>query len=176
MSGGGAAVLAQQAAQPGHHHHRLADRVRAHIFLCLLAYYVRWHLERRWASLLYRDEQPPILTDPVAAAERSASALEKARSGRRPDGDPVYSFRNLLGELATLTKNTVRLPDSGVTFEKLAQPHPSAKRGASTPRSLSLAVDRTRTTRPNLRKPAVSQELRIRRRSEFPHPTPQAGS
>ena len=56
-------------------HHRLADRVRAHIFLCLLAYYVRWHLERRWASLLYRDEQPPILVDPVAPAQRSAAAL-----------------------------------------------------------------------------------------------------
>ncbi len=105
-------------------HHRLADRVRAHIFICMLAYYVRWHLERKWASLLYRDEQPTALEDPVAPAERSASALEKARTGRGADGSPVYSFRSLLGELATLTKNTVRLPGSEVTFEKLSLPTP----------------------------------------------------
>jgi len=105
-------------------HHRLADRVRAHIFLCLLAYYVRWHLERSWASLLYRDEQPPVLEDPVAPAERSASAREKARSGHRADGSPVYSFRGLLSELATLTKNTVRLRGSDVTFDKLSLPTP----------------------------------------------------
>jgi DDE family transposase len=105
-------------------YHRLADRVRAHIFLCLLAYYVRWHLERSWASLLYRDEQPPVLEDPVAPAERSASAREKARSGHRADGSPVYSFRGLLSELATLTKNTVRLPGSEVTFDKLSLPTP----------------------------------------------------
>jgi hypothetical protein len=105
-------------------HHRLADRVRAHIFLCMLANYVRWHLERKWAPLLFRDEQPPALEDPVAPAQRSVSALEKARSGRRPDGNPVFSFRSLLNELATLTKNTVRLPGSEVTFEKLALPTP----------------------------------------------------
>ena len=105
-------------------HHRLADRVRAHIFICLLAYYVRWHLERSWASLLYRDEQPPVLEDPVAPAERSASAREKARSGHRADGSPVYSFRGLLSELATLTKNTVRLRGSDVTFDKLSLPTP----------------------------------------------------
>lgn len=105
-------------------HHRLADRVRAHIFLCLLAYYVRWHLERRWASLLYRDEHPPLLEDPVAPARRSASALEKVHTGRRADGSPVYSFRALLNELATLTKNTVRLPGSEVTFDKLSLPTP----------------------------------------------------
>ena len=105
-------------------HHRLADRVRAHIFICLLAYYVRWHLERSWASLLYRDEQPPVLEDPVAPAERSASAREKARSGHRADGSPVYSFRGLLSELASLTKNTVRLRGSDVTFDKLSLPTP----------------------------------------------------
>ena len=105
-------------------HHRLADRVRAHIFICMLAYYVRWHLERKWASLLYRDEQPPLQEDPVAPAQRSTSALEKARTGRRSDGTPVYSFRGLLVELATLTKNRVRLPGSQLTFEKLALPTP----------------------------------------------------
>jgi transposase len=105
-------------------HHRLADRVRAHVFICMLAYYVRWHLERKWASLLYRDEQPLVLADPVAPAQRSSDALEKARRGHHPDGTPLHSFRSLLVELATLTKNTVRLPTSEVTFVKLSLPTP----------------------------------------------------
>ena len=105
-------------------YHRLADRVRAHILLCMLAYYVRWHLERKWAPLLFRDERPPLHEDPVAPARRSESALEKTRTGRRPDGSLVYSFRGLLSELATLTKNTVRLPGSEVAFDKLALPTP----------------------------------------------------
>jgi transposase len=105
-------------------HHRLADRVRAHIFLCMLAYYVRWHLERKWASLLFRDEQPPLVEDPVAPAQRSATALAKTRHRRRLDGTLAFSFRSLLAELATLTKNTIRLAGSEVTFEKLALPTP----------------------------------------------------
>ena len=103
-------------------HHRLADRVRAHIFLCMLAYYVRWHLERAWAPLLFKDEDKPAAEDVVAPAKRSASALAKAHSQKRPDGTPVYNFRGLLNELATLTKNTVRLPNSLATFDKLANP------------------------------------------------------
>lgn len=103
-------------------HHRLADRVRAHVFICMLAYYLRWHLERKWAPLLYRDEQPPIPQDPVAPAERSAQALAKARNGRNPDGGPLHSFRSLLAELATLTKNTIRIPGGGATFDKLSLP------------------------------------------------------
>ncbi len=103
-------------------HHRLADRVRAHIFLCMLAYYVRWHLERAWAQLLFRDEEPPVAADVVAPAKRSARALAKAHSQRRSDGSPVYGFRGLLKELATLTKNTVRMPGINATFDKLALP------------------------------------------------------
>lgn len=104
--------------------HRLADRVRAHVFICVLAYYVRWHLERAWAPLLFRDEEPPLADDPVAPARRSPGALAKARTGRRADGQPVYGFRDLLDELATLTKNTVRMPGSEATFTKLALPTP----------------------------------------------------
>ena len=103
-------------------HHRLADRVRAHVFICMLAYYVRWHLEQQWAPLLYRDEQSPILEDPVAPAERSAAALAKAHSGRNADGGTLHSFRSLLAELGTLTKNTIRLPGSEATFDKLSLP------------------------------------------------------
>ena len=103
-------------------HHRLADRVRAHIFICMLAYYVRWHLERAWAPLLFRDEDKPLSDHVVAPARRSSSALAKARTHKLADATPAHSFRSLLAELATLTKNTVRLPNSPATFEKLANP------------------------------------------------------
>ncbi len=105
-------------------HHRLADRVRAHIFLCMLAYYVRWHLERAWAPLLFKDEDKPVADDVVAPARRSASALAKARTQRLADDTPVHSFDSLLGQLATLTRNTVRIPNSSATFEKLTNPTP----------------------------------------------------
>jgi len=88
-------------------HHHTEDRVRAHIFLCLLAYYVQWHLERAWAPLLFRDEERPELDDPVAPAVRSDAALAKAHTQRLPDGTPVHSFGTLLSELATLTRNRV---------------------------------------------------------------------
>ena len=103
-------------------HHRLADRVRAHIFICMLAYYVRWHLERAWAPLLFKDEAKPVAEDVVAPAQRSEAALAKARTQRLADDTPVHSFRSLLGNLATLTKNTVRVPGQPATFDKLALP------------------------------------------------------
>jgi transposase len=109
-------------------HHRLADRVRAHIFICMLAYYVRWHLEREWASLLFKDEARLVAADVVAPARRSASALAKASSQHLADGTPVHSFRSLLDHLATLTKNTVRVPHSSATFDKLANPTPLQQR------------------------------------------------
>ncbi len=109
-------------------HHRLADRVRAHIFLCMLAYYVRWHLERAWAPLLFKDEDKPLADDVVAPARRSAAAIAKARTQRLADGTQVHSFRSLLAELATLTKNTVRVPGSPATFDKLSNPTPLQSR------------------------------------------------
>jgi Transposase DDE domain len=96
-------------------HHWTEGRVRAHVFLCLLAYYLRWHLERAWAPLLFRDEEPPVTDDPVAPARRSEVALAKASRHALPDGTPAHSFRTLLAELATLTRNTVVLP--GTTDE-----------------------------------------------------------
>jgi transposase len=105
-------------------YHRLEDRVRAHVFLCMLAYYVRWHLERAWAPLLFRDEDKPWPEDPVAPARRSPAAEEKARTQRRPDGGPVHSFSTLLSELATLTKNRLRLRTSEASFEKISEPTP----------------------------------------------------
>jgi hypothetical protein len=105
-------------------HHWTPERVRAHVLLCMLAYYVQWHLERAWAPLLFRDEERPEAADPVAPAERSPTALAKARTGRLPDGTPVHSYRTLLDELATLTRD--RLAPAGspdeAAFELVAVP------------------------------------------------------
>ena len=109
-------------------HHRLADRVRAHILICMLAYYVRWHLERAWSPLLFKDEEKPVSADVVAPAQRSTSALAKASTQRLADGTPVHSFRSLLADLSTLTKNTVRVPNSSATFDKLTNPTPLQER------------------------------------------------
>jgi hypothetical protein len=103
-------------------HHHLENRVRAHIFLCMLAYYVRWHLERAWAPLLYRDEDKPVAADPVLPAQRSNGAMRKVRTQRLPDGSPAHSFRSLLEHLATLTKNRIRVQGDKATFDKLAAP------------------------------------------------------
>ncbi len=114
-------------------HHHTGDRVRAHIFLCLLAYYVQWHLERAWAPLLFRDEERPELPDAVAPAVRSDAALAKAHTQRLPDGTPVHSFGTLLSELATLTRNRVvpvGAPDEAA-FEITAIPTPLQARALS---------------------------------------------
>ncbi len=103
-------------------HHRLEDRVRAHVFLCMLAYYLTWHLREAWAPLLFKDEQPTSAADPVAKSTRSPSALRKAQSKRTDAGEQVHSYKSLLAELATLTRNTIRLPPTTATFAKLAEP------------------------------------------------------
>ncbi|MDP9347414.1 MAG: IS1634 family transposase [Actinomycetota bacterium] len=103
-------------------HHRLEDRVRAHVFLCMLAYYLTWHLREAWAPLLFKDEQPTSPADPVAKATRSPSALRKAHSKRTDTGEQVHSYKSLLAELATLTRNTIRLPQTTATFDKLSEP------------------------------------------------------
>jgi hypothetical protein len=107
-------------------HHPTEGRVRAHVFLCMLAYYVAWHLERAWAPLLFRDEERPEGDDPVAPAQRSDAALAKARTHELPDGTPVHSLRTLLAEMATLTRNLVvpaGAPDEAA-FEITATPTP----------------------------------------------------
>jgi hypothetical protein len=97
-------------------HHRLAGRVRAHVFLCMLAYYVQWHMRRKLASLLFEDHDRPAAaaarTSPVASAQVSAAARAKARARKTEDGKPVHSFRTLVADLATLTRNTVRFGDN----------------------------------------------------------------
>ena len=112
-------------------HHRLEQRVRAHIFICMLAYYVEWHLREAWRSLLFADEdrQAKATRDPVAPAQRSQSALEKVHTHALPDGTPAHSFRTLLAELATLVRNTCRAPlEQGPIFDVLTTPTPLQRR------------------------------------------------
>jgi transposase len=93
-------------------HHRLADRVRAHILLCMLAYYVEWHMRQAWAPLMFTDTdtQAKATRDPVAPAKRSDAALAKVASHTLDDGTPVHSFSTLLAELSTIVRNTCRTP------------------------------------------------------------------
>jgi hypothetical protein len=112
-------------------HHRLADRVRAHVLLCLLAYYVEWHMRRALAPLLFEDEQRGQLPSPspVAPAQRSASALAKARTKRTPDDLPVQSFRDLLKDLATIVKNRIQPTLKSLpAFDVVTRPTPLQKR------------------------------------------------
>lgn len=103
-------------------HHHLEDRVRTHVFICMLAYYLTWHLKAAWKPLLFTDEHRPQAADPVAKAARSADADTKARTKRTTDGRPAHSYPTLLAELATQTRNRTRLTGRTDTFEKLTQP------------------------------------------------------
>jgi transposase len=105
-------------------HHRLADRVRAHILLCMLAFYVEWHMREAWRELMFADtdQAAKATRDPVAPASRSASASAKAASKLLDDEQPVHSFATLMAEMATVVRNTCRTPGAGAdapTFELL---------------------------------------------------------
>ena len=109
-------------------HHRTADRVRAHIFLCMLAYYVEWHMREAWRELMFADtdQAAKAVRDPVAPARRSKAALAKAARHTLDDGTPVHSFSTLMAELATIVRNTCRTPKAGPdapTFEVLTTPN-----------------------------------------------------
>jgi hypothetical protein len=92
-------------------HHWLADRVRAHVFLCMLAYYLEWHMRRKLAPLLFddtdKDAAEASRKSVVASARRSPEAIRKQNTGVTRDGLPVHSFRTLLADLATLARNTI---------------------------------------------------------------------
>jgi transposase len=92
-------------------HHWLADRVRAHVFLCMLAYYLEWHMRQKLAPLLFDDTDKQAAEAAresiVAKAQRSPTAVRKQTTGVTPDGTPVHSFRTLLADLATLARNTI---------------------------------------------------------------------
>jgi transposase len=109
-------------------HHRLTERVEAHVFVCMLAYYVLWHMRQALAPLLFQDEDPEEdqRSSVVAPALRSENAQKKVQTKRTRDGFPVHSMDTLLKDLATLSKNCVRL--GGVTFDQVATPTPLQKR------------------------------------------------
>jgi transposase len=106
--------------------HRTEDHVRAHVFLCTLAYYIEWHLRRAWAELLFEDEELPstrTLRDPVAPAKPSASVKRKKSDRQTSQGLPVHNFETLLAHLATQTRNTCRLHNqpSGEPFDQVTE-------------------------------------------------------
>lgn len=105
-------------------HHHLEDRVRAHIFLCTLAYYVAFELHQRLTALLFTDETPTANTDPVAAATRSPSAHAKAGSHRTSHGNAAHTLPDLLADLGTLCRNTLRIGESEHTLTRLTTPTP----------------------------------------------------
>ena len=91
-------------------HHRTADRVRAHLFLCMLSYYVEWHMREAWRELMFADtdSQAKTTRDPVAPAKRSKAALAKIARRTLDDGTPIHSFSTLMAELSTIVRNTCR--------------------------------------------------------------------
>jgi transposase len=114
-------------------HHRLEDRVRAHIFLCMLAYYVQWHLFEAWRPLLLADEDQRAKgsRDPVAPAERSPEALRKIAAHRLEDGSEAHSFRTLLTELSTIVRNHCRrrgAPETEPVITMTTLPNPTQRR------------------------------------------------
>jgi transposase len=109
--------------------HRTEERVPAHIFLCMLAYYVEWHLRRVWAPLLFEDEELPAerkRRDPILPATSSQSAQAKKHSKQTSEGLPVHSFATLLGELASRARVTYSLKadSSSPTFHQVPPPSP----------------------------------------------------
>ena len=105
--------------------HRLEDRVRAHVLICMLACYLAWHLRKAWAPLTYADEHPPQRSNPVAPARRSRPADAKAARKITASGEPARSFRDLLGHLATLTRQTIMI--GGHQIEKITTATPAQR-------------------------------------------------
>lgn len=117
-------------------HHHLEGRVRAHIFLCMLAYYVEWHMRQAWIPLMFTDEDQAakLVRDPVAPAKRSEAAMKKVLSLTLDDGSPVHSFHTLMATLQTIVRNTCRTPGSAPgsapdapTFEITTTPNHTQK-------------------------------------------------
>jgi hypothetical protein len=114
-------------------HHWLAKRVCAHIFLCMLAYYVEWHMRQAWCTLLFADEdqQAKQQRDPVAPAKRSVAAERKALTHKLSDGTAAHSFRTLFEELSSIVRNTCRAPNAdqnAPSFTLTTRPNPTQQR------------------------------------------------
>src|SRR3990170_4859102 len=114
-------------------HHREADRVRAHVFLCMLAYYVEWHMRRALAPMLFDDDDKAtgeaLRRSVVAPAQRSPRAKAKALTKRTEEGEPVHSFQSLLRHLRTIVKDRMRVKsDAAIEFDKITTPTPLQQR------------------------------------------------
>jgi transposase len=114
-------------------HHHLAERVRAHVLLCMLAYYVEWHMREKLAPMLFDDDDKPEAQQRrrsvVAPAQRSRKAGSKASTKRTASGEPVHSFQTLLTDLATVAKNRIRTTTAGeATFDVITTPTPLQQR------------------------------------------------
>jgi len=107
-------------------YHYLENRVRAHVFLCMLATYLTWHLRQALAPLTFTDNQKPAREDPVTPARRSAAATAKDTAKITPERLPVRGYHELVAHLATLTRNTVSF--AGKRLEKLSVPTPEQRR------------------------------------------------
>lgn len=124
-------------------HHRLEDRVRAHIFLCMLAYYVEWHIREAWRELMFADTDQHAKTrrDPVAPAQRSKAALRKVTSHALPDRSPAHSFSTLMAEMATIVRNTCKgekdAPDAP-TFDLLTTPNTKQRQAIELLRKITV--------------------------------------
>ena len=124
--------------------HRREDRVKAHIFLCMLAHYVVWHMIESWRELLFCDEdqQAKKTRDPIAPAKRSNAALDKVHSKVLDDGTPVHSFQTLLKDLSTIVSNTCRRPGASTadepTFDIVTNPSPTQQRAYDLLRSIQV--------------------------------------
>lgn len=123
--------------------HHLENRVKAHIFLCMLAYYVLWHMTEAWRPLLFADEdqESKCSRDPVAPAERSEGALQKVQSKQLDDHSAVHSFRTLLDDLARIVTNLCRCPGLGPeapTFTKTTTPNPQQQRALNLLQSITV--------------------------------------
>ena len=107
--------------------------MRAHIFLCMLAYYVEWHMREAWRELMFADtdQKAKATRDPVAPATRSKHAQAKAARHTLDDGTPAHDFASLLAELATIVRNTCRTPHAATgarTFEVITTANPKQRR------------------------------------------------
>jgi len=114
-------------------HHRLANRVRSHVFICMLAYYVEWHMRKCLAPVLFDDDDKftgdALRSSIVAPAKRSTRAQRKASTKKTDDNIPVHSFQSILKDLATIVKNRIKpkLPGND-TFDRITQPTPLQKK------------------------------------------------
>ncbi len=106
--------------------HYLTDRVKAHLFVCMLAAYLTWHLRETLAPLTFTDQDIPAPADPVVPAERSAHAAAKDAAKQTSDGLTIYRYRDLIEHLGTLTRQVINF--SGQRFEKITNPTPEQAR------------------------------------------------